>query len=144
MFKVFIFLMAMGCGSITLASGCDSNFFRYGGSVGQKVIQDFGQLSTSDAQRIIESMKQAHKAALHSWSEPPLQTSPTKLKIISTTYHGLDTDCGWSKFGSTLTITHLEIDSERGLFYYPDIYKDIYPEFLDEDKYIEINSISGW
>lgn len=143
MIKAFIFLVVAGFSSSTLASGCDSNFFRSGGIIGQKVIQDFGQLTVSDAQKIIESMKQAHKTALHYWNKLPVPNSPSKIKIITTSYIGLDTDCGWSKFGSTLTITHLEIESKDGLFYYPDVYKDIYPEDLDEDKYIEIKPKQG-
>lgn len=138
MIKAFIFLLVAGFGSSALASGCDSNFFQNGSVDNQNVVQDFGQIFPSDAQKIIESMNQVHKTALHYWNEPPVLKSPSRIKVISTTYSGLDTDCGWTKFGSTLTITQLEIESEQGPFYYPDIYKDIYPEFLGQDEYIEI------
>lgn len=137
MIKAFMFLVIAGFTNGALASGCDSNFFQNGTIVNQEVTQDFGQMPVADAQNVIESMIQAHKSALHYWGSP-VMTAPSKVKVIKTTYSGLDTGCGWSKYGSTLAITHLEIESDHGVFYYPDLYKDIYPESLGQDKYIEV------
>lgn len=138
MINVLIFSAFTGLGFNALASGCDSNFFQSGKVISQKIVQDFGQPDLTTSKTLIDRMKEAHKNALHYWNEQPTVTSPNTIKLVTTTYALLDTDCGWSKYGSNLSITHLEITSTEGTFFYPDIYKNIYPEFSGQDELIEI------
>ncbi|MDG0817719.1 hypothetical protein [Bdellovibrio svalbardensis] len=138
MIKGIIFSLLIGLGSNALASGCDPNTFQRGEIVSQFVIHDFGQVDASVAQKLIENMASTHKVALHYWSKTPdIGSFPVRVKIITTAYHGLDTDCGWTKYPSNLLITHLEITSDEQTFFYPDIYKDISPEFQGFDQFID-------
>lgn len=136
LFKKLILLFVVLKSVKSDASGCDSSFFMSGNIVQQRIIRDYGQLRVFEAQKVINSMYQSHKMALHYWNQQPVLKASSKLKIIATTYKGLDTDCGWSKFGSILTIIHLDIETEQGKFYFPDIYKDVYPEYQGLDKLI--------
>lgn len=138
MIKALIFSVFAGLGSNAFASGCDSNFFQSGKVVSQKIVQDFGQPDITTSKILIDRMAAAHKNALHYWDGLPTVNSSNAIKLVTTTYSGLDTDCGWTKYGSNLSITHLEITSNDGTFFYPDIYKNIDPEFPGSDELIEI------
>ncbi len=140
MIEALIFSVLTGLGSNALASGCDSNFFQSGKIVSQKIVQDFGQPDITNSKILIDRMSTAHKNALHSWDELPTINSSNAIKLVTTMYSGLDTHCGWTKYGSNLSITHLEITSNEGTFYYPDIYKNINPEYSALDELIEIRA----
>ena len=139
MIKVIIFSSFLVFGPRASASGCSSNFFQNGDLVKQTIIHDFGVLDISQAQKLIDKMTITHKKSLHYWTEKPqLNSLPLTIKVVTSEYRDLDTDCGWTKYGSTLFITHLEISTKQETFLYPDIFKNIYPEFTGINELIEI------
>lgn len=140
MIKALIFTILAALGTKAIASGCDSNFFQNGEVVSQVIVHDFGQTDPVTTKYLINMMTRAHKNALHYWSEPPALNASSSIKIVTTKYSGLDTDCGWSKYGSNLSITHLEIKSDKKTILYPDIYANIYPEYSGVDELIELNA----
>lgn len=121
-----------------LASGCDSRYFYKGELISQATIHKINGPKLEELQALSIEIQKAHKNALHYWHTTPKLDNVTKIKIVSSTYENLDTDCGWSKFGSRLNIIHLKIFRNEGYSYLPDIYKDIDPEFSFPDLLINI------
>lgn len=139
MLKALIFSILTFSYPNLYASGCDSYYFQGGEIAQQKIIQDLGLTPPSAAQEIIENMSKAHKISLKHRKLPTI-TLVSRIRIITSIYSDLDTDCGWTHYGSSPSITHLEISSpSQEKIYYPDIYHDIYPEFLGENELIKIN-----
>lgn len=135
-FIIFMSLIVWMCQ--VQASGCDPNFF-YNGQIKQQIVlKNYGKPSALEGQQLIEEMYLIHRNTLHSWALPPKINEIKNIKRVETWYDNLDTDCGWSKYGSALVITHLEIESDQGVFLYPDVFKDIYPEYAGPDSLIRI------
>lgn len=126
--------------SRAFASGCGSNYFYSGEIKNQKTILNLGEVNNNEAQSLIQLFSQKFKHSLFYWSKTPVVVSPVKIEIIETAYQNLDTDCGWSYFGSELSITQLKINTGDSIVSYPDLYKDISAEdSLNSGDFIRIS-----
>lgn len=110
------------------ASGCDSDHFYSGQIEEQTTSVDIGELKPVEAQNLIQIFKRKFKNSLFYWSSTPIVVEPVEVKIVKTTYEDLDTDCGWSHYGSKLFITQLLIKSDDSIILYPDLFEDISAE----------------
>lgn len=137
--KLFIISILFCTHIQAFASGCDSRYFQRGVIQEQTIIRDYGRLEQEKAKELLAQLTRDHKKALHTWSQPPAIKPLSELKIVATTYKNLDTDCGWTHYGSELTIIQLAVTSvsERESFVYPDIYKDIDPESSGIKDYLK-------
>ena len=140
MLKLLIYSIIFCLSTHALASGCDSYYLQGGKILNQKTNINYGKLNPDEANELLLQIGKIHSIALFYWTKPPILSSSGNIKLITSTYNDLDTDCGWSKYGKKLSITHLEISTENEILYFPNIYRDVDAEFTGDDEYINIFS----
>ena len=138
MMKFSVLLLLICLSSKAFATGCSFDRFMGGELVQENIVSDLKNRTEVQIKAILKHMNLFHSSSLHDRNLEPLIQAGSHIQLVSSTYRGLDTDCGWSRYGSSLEILHLKIITPTESFFYPDIYTHIKAENLANNLFIKI------
>lgn len=136
--KVLVLFLLISLNSKAFASGCSFERFMGGELVKEIIISDLKNKTEIQIKALLKHMHLFHSSSLQDRNYNLDIKNGSHIQLVSSTYNGLDTDCGWSRYGSKLEILRLKIITPTESFYYPDIYTHINAENLANNLFIKI------